>query len=356
MNVFTRCLLAAASACALLSAAACAEALPLNGATIVTGVSTDYACGYAGATPFATQCYTLLNSAKPGGTSGQIEYNNSGAFGGISTTGTGNVVLATSPTVASPTFTGTITGPDSASWGSGGFSIGILSAASLNFGTITLQNNIRGSGQVLGVTTSGVRAPWFQPVSSTVAGLATADQYPADGDLVYVTDATNCASGNALVGSGGYRCLAYYNAGSSGWYALNIGGIPVFGQVMTFNNTITFADGGTWGGSGISDTFSAINFSSVRLQNGIRAGSHGMLTLDNGSGTSNTGYQAGFINLSPNTLSGLTTQDPSPQDGDQAAITDCNANCTTLNGAVTGGGSTHEHVHYDSSSSSWKAG
>ena len=38
----------------------------------------------------------------PGGTNGQIQYNNSGSFGGISTTGTGNVVLATSPTLVTP--------------------------------------------------------------------------------------------------------------------------------------------------------------------------------------------------------------------------------------------------------------
>jgi hypothetical protein len=42
----------------------------------------------------------------PGGTSGQIQYNNAGAFGGISTTGTGNVVLATSAAVTTPTITG----------------------------------------------------------------------------------------------------------------------------------------------------------------------------------------------------------------------------------------------------------
>jgi hypothetical protein len=38
----------------------------------------------------------------PGGTSGQIQFNNSGSFGGISTTGSGNVVLATSPSFTTP--------------------------------------------------------------------------------------------------------------------------------------------------------------------------------------------------------------------------------------------------------------
>jgi hypothetical protein len=42
----------------------------------------------------------------PGGTNGQIQYNNSGSFGGISTTGSNNVVLSTSPTIATQTVQG----------------------------------------------------------------------------------------------------------------------------------------------------------------------------------------------------------------------------------------------------------
>jgi len=42
----------------------------------------------------------------PGGSNGQIQYNNSGAFGGISTTGSGNVVLSTSPVITLPNATG----------------------------------------------------------------------------------------------------------------------------------------------------------------------------------------------------------------------------------------------------------
>ena len=38
----------------------------------------------------------------PGGSSGQIQYNNAGAFGGLAVTGSGNVALATSPTLVTP--------------------------------------------------------------------------------------------------------------------------------------------------------------------------------------------------------------------------------------------------------------
>lgn len=41
-------------------------------------------------------------SGTPGGSSGQIQYNNAGAFGGISSTGSGNVVRATGATLVDP--------------------------------------------------------------------------------------------------------------------------------------------------------------------------------------------------------------------------------------------------------------
>src|ERR1700722_5667431 len=46
--------------------------------------------------------WTLAGGGIPGGTNGQIQVNSSGAFGGVSTTGSGNVVLATSPTLVTP--------------------------------------------------------------------------------------------------------------------------------------------------------------------------------------------------------------------------------------------------------------
>lgn len=41
-------------------------------------------------------------AGNPGGTNGQIQFNNSGVFGGISATGTGNVVRSISPTLVTP--------------------------------------------------------------------------------------------------------------------------------------------------------------------------------------------------------------------------------------------------------------
>lgn len=57
--------------------------------------------------------FVILNSSgviidsfggAPGGSSGQIQYNNAGAFGGLDSSGTGNVVRATGPTLVTPTL------------------------------------------------------------------------------------------------------------------------------------------------------------------------------------------------------------------------------------------------------------
>lgn len=45
----------------------------------------------------------------PGGSNGQIQYNNSGSFGGLDSTGTGDVVRETAPTIVTPTVSGIAT-------------------------------------------------------------------------------------------------------------------------------------------------------------------------------------------------------------------------------------------------------
>jgi hypothetical protein len=67
-----------------------------------------------------------------------------------------------------------------------------------------------------------------------------------------------------------------------------------------------------------------------------------------------TAVAASFTRTTPTTVSGLAEADPSPVDGDSAFVTDA-ANCQ-FNLGVAGGGSVHCRVHFDSSSSSWKAG
>jgi hypothetical protein len=89
-------------------------------------------------------------STSPGGSNGQLQYNNAGAFGGFtlggdctlaqpnitctksngSTFGSNAFTSTAYAPLASPTFTGTVTGPDSGTWGSGGF--GSIAALGIN--------------------------------------------------------------------------------------------------------------------------------------------------------------------------------------------------------------------------------
>lgn len=73
-------------------------------------------------------------------------------------------------------------------------------------------------------------------------------------------------------------------------------------------------------------------------------------------GTHNVGLQTAFVRFIPVTVAGLATADPTPADGDSAYVTDATS-CSTLNGSLTGGGSTHCRVHYDGSGTpAWKIG
>lgn len=53
---------------------------------------------------------TVGTTAVAGGTTGRVLYDNGGTLGELTVTGSGSAVLATSPSIASPTFTGTVAG------------------------------------------------------------------------------------------------------------------------------------------------------------------------------------------------------------------------------------------------------
>lgn len=75
------------------------DSLPLTGNEIVL-LSPP-----RGPTP-VSKIAALSAGGSPGGSNAQIQFNNNGAFGGLATTGTGNAVLAASPTITAPTITG----------------------------------------------------------------------------------------------------------------------------------------------------------------------------------------------------------------------------------------------------------
>jgi hypothetical protein len=85
----------------------------------------------------------------------------------------------------------------------------------------------------------------------------------------------------------------------------------------------------------------------------INDASH-MMSVETAAGNAAAGVKVAFVRLIPTNVSGLSTADPTPSDGDTAYVTD--ANSPTFNGALTGGGIVHTNVHYDGSAAAWRAG
>lgn len=76
----------------------------------------------------------------------------------------------------------------------------------------------------------------------TVAGLATMDPSPLDGDRGYVTDAVSCSGASAVAGSGSLHCAVYYNG--SAWIAeAGIGVSGLLAQANTWSALNGFGGG-----------------------------------------------------------------------------------------------------------------
>ncbi len=93
------------------------------------------ACGVGGSTGL-----TVGSTSITGGTNGDIEYNNSGVLGEKGVTGSGNVVLATSPTLTAPNI-GAATGASL-----DGAAIGSVTPSTGAFTTLSASGAISGAG------------------------------------------------------------------------------------------------------------------------------------------------------------------------------------------------------------------
>jgi hypothetical protein len=80
----------------------------VNSSTTINGVACTL--GSTCSITATSASMTVGTTTIIGGTSGYFNYNNGGVLGEVIATGTGSVVLATSPSIASPTFTGTVAG------------------------------------------------------------------------------------------------------------------------------------------------------------------------------------------------------------------------------------------------------
>lgn len=252
----------------------------------VNGATLPASAGCVG-TNGSKQIVSAACSGSPGGTTGQIQFNNAGAFGGISTTGSGNVVEATSPTLTTPNL-----GTPSA--------ITLTNAVGLPVGT-----GITGLG-------TGVEAFLATPSSANLASAVTGET--GSGALVFATSPTfvtpnigsATASGLTLSGITGLtQCLHVSSLGvvSGTGSDCGSGGSTAFGALTGSTNTTAAMVVGT-GASLAASGSGTITATSLSTTLGVAGGGTGLTAITAHDLIVGNGTSAATL-LAPSATSGV---------------------------------------------------
>jgi hypothetical protein len=206
----------------------------------------------------------------PGGSSGDIQYNNAGSFGGITPTGTGAVVRATSPTLVTPVLgtptSGTLTNCTGLPLSTG--VTGNLPVANLNSGTGASSSTFwRGDGT------------WATP-----SGAGT------------VTNTGTLTSGRLILGNGGSDITAaaagsstqVWHGGGAGYGLVNLS-TDVTGALLTLINAQT----GT--------TYTVVAGDEGKIVS-LANGSSVAVTLPQATGSFTTGWSVTLVNIGAGTV------------------------------------------------------